>query len=96
MNHIRLANTLDIILVIPCTANFIAKMANGIADDLSSNILLASKKIKIIAPAMNSNMWNNNAEKNLKFLSKINVRSFHLKKVEWHAEVLVQETYGSK
>ena len=63
MNHIRLATTVDAILVIPCTANFIAKMANGIADDLSSNILLASKKIKIIAPAMNSNMWNNNAVK---------------------------------
>ncbi len=81
MNHIRLANTVDAILVIPCTANFIAKMANGIADDLSSNILLASNKIKIVAPAMNSNMWNNNAvKKNLKFLSKINVKIFSPKK----------------
>ena len=55
-------------------------MANGIADDLSSNILLASKKIKIIAPAMNSNMWNNTAVKKLKFLSKINVKIFSPKK----------------
>ena len=77
MNHIKLATTVDAILVIPCTANFIAKMANGIADDLSSNILLASNKIKIIAPAMNSNMWNNTAvKKNLKFLSRINVKVF--------------------
>ena len=63
MNHIKLANEVDAILVIPCTANFIAKMANGIADDLATNILIASKKIKIIAPAMNSNMWTNNAVK---------------------------------
>ena len=46
MNHIKLANEVDAILVIPCTANFIAKMANGIADDLATNILIASKKIK--------------------------------------------------
>ena len=63
MNHIKLATEVDVILVIPCTANFIAKMANGIADDLATNILIASKKIKIIAPAMNSNMWTNNAVK---------------------------------
>ena len=60
MNHIHLATNFDAIIVIPCTANFLAKMANGIADDLSSNVLLASNKIKIVAPAMNSNMWNNN------------------------------------
>tara|TARA_B100000900_G_scaffold379669_1_gene364765 strand:+ start:353 stop:1561 length:1209 start_codon:yes stop_codon:yes gene_type:complete len=77
MSHIKLATEVNAILVIPCTANFIAKMANGIADDLSLNILLASEKLKIIAPAMNSNMWNNGAVKeNLKFLSKINVRIF--------------------
>ena len=77
MNHIKLANEVDAILVIPCTANFIAKMANGIADDLATNILIASKKIKIIAPAMNSNMWTNNAvKKNLSTLNKMNVNVF--------------------
>ena len=48
MNHIKLANEMDVIFVVPCTANFIAKMANGIADDLATNILIASKTVKII------------------------------------------------
>ena len=74
MSHIRLADEMDAIIVIPCTANFIAKMAAGIADDLASNILLASQKIKIIAPAMNSNMWSNSAvRRNLRTLTKMKV-----------------------
>jgi len=81
MSHIKLASNSDAILVIPCTANFIAKMANGIADDLSSNVLLASNKIKIIAPAMNTNMFNNEAVKlNLKSLSKMNIKILAPKK----------------
>ena len=81
MSHIKLASNSDAILVIPCTANFIAKMANGIADDLSLNVLLASNKIKIIAPAMNTNMFNNEAVKsNLKSLSKMNVKILSPKK----------------
>ena len=81
MSHIKLASNSDAILVIPCTANFIAKMANGIADDLSLNVLLASNKIKIIAPAMNTNMFNNKAVKsNLSSLSKMNVKILSPKK----------------
>ena len=81
MSHIKLASKSDAILVIPCTANFIAKMANGIADDLSLNVLLASNKIKIIAPAMNTNMFNNEAVKlNLKSLNKMNVKILSPKK----------------
>ena len=81
MSHIKLASNSDAILVIPCTANFIAKMANGIADDLSLNVLLASNKIKIIAPAMNTNMFNNEAVKlNLRSLSKMNVKILSPKK----------------
>lgn len=77
MNHIKLASDMDAILVIPCTANFLAKMANGIADDLALNILLVSKGIKIIAPAMNTNMWSNIAvKKNIKFLSNMGVKIF--------------------
>ena len=77
MNHIKLANEMDAIFVVPCTANFIAKMANGVADDLATNILIASKTIKIIAPAMNSNMWTNKAVKNnLLTLKKMNVKIF--------------------
>ena len=81
MNHIKLASNSDAIVVVPCTANFLAKMANGIADDLSSNVLLASNKIKMIAPAMNTNMFNNQAVKlNLKSLSKMSVNILSPKK----------------
>ena len=75
MSHIKLANIVDLILIIPCTANFLAKMANGIADDLASNIVLASDKIKVVAPAMNSNMWVNKAvKKNIGSLKKMGIR----------------------
>ncbi len=80
MSHIYLANDMDIILVIPCTANFLSKIANGIADDLALNVLLASNKYKVIAPAMNTNMWENPIVKqNLKKLSKIKFKILHPK-----------------
>ena len=63
MNHIALARKPDIILVAPATANIIAKIANGIADDLASTILLASYSKIIVAPSMNPVMWNNLATK---------------------------------
>ncbi|MGN6370623.1 MAG: flavoprotein [Phycisphaerae bacterium] len=60
--HIRLAQQSDLILVAPCTANMLAKMANGIADDLVSVILLAADPKRILAaPAMNEGMWNHPA-----------------------------------
>ncbi len=69
MNHINLARNKDLILVAPCTANFIAKMAHGIADDLGSNIILASNCKILIAPSMNPFMWENKAtQDNLKIL----------------------------
>jgi phosphopantothenoylcysteine decarboxylase/phosphopantothenate--cysteine ligase len=80
MSHIYLANEMDIILVVPCTANFLSKIANGIADDLALNVLLASKKNKVIAPSMNTNMWENPIVKqNLKKLSKIKFKILHPK-----------------
>jgi phosphopantothenoylcysteine decarboxylase / phosphopantothenate---cysteine ligase len=63
MNHIALARKPDIILVAPATANIIAKVANGIADDLASTTLLASYSKIIMAPSMNPVMWNNFATK---------------------------------
>ena len=63
MNHIKLANDSDMIFVVPCTANFISKIANGVADDLATNVILASEKIKVVAPAMNTLMWENSAVK---------------------------------
>ena len=59
MNHIMLARKPDIILVAPATGNIMAKLANGIADDLASTILLASYSKIILAPSMNPIMWNN-------------------------------------
>ena len=59
MNHIKLARSPDMILVAPATANIMAKLANGIADDLASTILLASFSKIILAPSMNPVMWNN-------------------------------------
>jgi phosphopantothenoylcysteine decarboxylase / phosphopantothenate---cysteine ligase len=59
--HIRLARECDLILVAPATADLMAKMANGHADDLASAILLAADGPILLAPAMNPLMWNNAA-----------------------------------
>jgi len=64
MGHINLSRTMDLIVVAPATANIIAKMANGIADDLASTTLLASNKPIIIVPAMNPQMYQNAITKN--------------------------------
>lgn len=57
IHHISLAKEADVIVVAPATANVIAKMACGIADDLLSTTLLAATSPIVVAPAMNSNMW---------------------------------------
>jgi phosphopantothenoylcysteine decarboxylase/phosphopantothenate--cysteine ligase len=59
--HIRLARDCDLILVAPATADLMAKMAQGHADDLASAILLAANRPILLAPAMNPLMWNNPA-----------------------------------
>lgn len=61
--HIRLAREADLIVVAPATADLMAKMAHGAADDLASAILLASNAPILIAPAMNPLMWNHAATK---------------------------------
>lgn len=69
VGHIRLARDHDLILVAPTTANLMAKMAHGIADDLATSVLLATDKPILIAPAMNPKMWENAATlKNLEIL----------------------------
>ncbi|WP_420883622.1 bifunctional phosphopantothenoylcysteine decarboxylase/phosphopantothenate--cysteine ligase CoaBC [Lentilitoribacter sp. EG35] len=71
VGHIRLARDCDLVLVAPATANIMAKMANGIADDLASTILLATNKPILIAPAMNPQMWMNKAtQRNLMALKQ--------------------------
>ena len=59
--HIRLARDCDLIVVAPATADLMAKMAHGHADDLATAILLAADRPILLAPAMNPLMWNNAA-----------------------------------
>lgn len=59
--HIELADWSDLALVVPATANILAKMANGLADDAVSATLLATSAPKMAVPAMNVHMWNNPA-----------------------------------
>jgi phosphopantothenoylcysteine decarboxylase/phosphopantothenate--cysteine ligase len=57
VGHIRLARNADLIVIAPATADLLAKMAGGHADDLASTVLLATDKPILIAPAMNPQMW---------------------------------------
>ncbi len=59
VEHIALAELADVFMVAPASANVIGKIANGIADDMLTTTLMACKKKKIIAPAMNTNMYEN-------------------------------------
>jgi len=69
MGHIRLTREADLVVVAPATANILAKMAAGIADDLASTLLLASDAPILVAPAMNVVMWEHPAtQRNLAVL----------------------------
>ena len=59
VEHVALAEAADVILIAPATANIIAKIACGMADDMLSCTVLATKAPAVIAPAMNDNMWAN-------------------------------------
>jgi len=61
VGHIRLARDTDLVLVAPATADLMAKMAGGHADDLASTVLLATDKPVLMAPAMNPHMWSHPA-----------------------------------
>jgi phosphopantothenoylcysteine decarboxylase/phosphopantothenate--cysteine ligase len=61
MGHIQLSREADLVVVAPATADLIAKMAHGLADDLASTALLATDKPVLIAPAMNPMMWDHAA-----------------------------------
>ena len=63
MEHINQSRKTDLILIAPASANFIAKLAQGLADDLLSNICLARNCPILIAPSMNKEMWENAATK---------------------------------
>jgi phosphopantothenoylcysteine decarboxylase/phosphopantothenate--cysteine ligase len=61
MGHIRLSREADLVVVAPATADLMARMAAGIADDLATTVLLATDKPVLIAPAMNTMMWDHAA-----------------------------------
>ncbi|MCL2427881.1 MAG: bifunctional phosphopantothenoylcysteine decarboxylase/phosphopantothenate--cysteine ligase CoaBC, partial [Alphaproteobacteria bacterium] len=61
MGHIQLSRSADLLVVAPASANILAKMAAGLADDLASTLLLATDKRVLVAPAMNVRMWLNPA-----------------------------------
>lgn len=71
MEHINLSRTADLILIAPTSGNFIAKLANGLADDLLTNLCLARSCPLLVAPAMNVEMFENNAtQRNLKAIKE--------------------------
>ncbi len=57
MGHIQLSREADLVVIAPATADLLAKMASGIADDLATTLLLATDKPVLAAPAMNVRMW---------------------------------------
>lgn len=59
IQHISLAKSADVFAIVPCTANLIGKIANGIADDMLTTTVMATKAPVLIAPAMNTNMFEN-------------------------------------
>ena len=66
MDHISLSRWADIILIAPATANTMAKLSNGLADNLATTVVLASNKKTFLAPAMNVRMWEHTSNKNIK------------------------------
>jgi phosphopantothenoylcysteine decarboxylase/phosphopantothenate--cysteine ligase len=69
--HINFSQTIDLLIIVPATANIIAKFANGVADDFLSSTYLASNAPVLIAPAMNTTMWENPAtQRNIEQLRK--------------------------
>ncbi len=75
MGHIQLSRSADLVVVAPCTADLMAKMVGGHADDLASTLLMATDKPVLVAPAMNVRMWEHPAtRRNLALLQGDGVR----------------------
>ena len=76
VRHVKLAAENDLILISPATADLIARIAMGRADDLLTNLVLASSAIKILIPAMHPKMWNNEAT--VANIALLQERGFHV------------------
>src|SRR5213596_3431179 len=57
IEHIEIASTIDLLLIVPATANILGKLAHGIADDFLSTLYIATRAPVLVAPAMNTNMF---------------------------------------
>lgn len=91
VEHISLAEKADLILVAPATANTIGKIANGIADDMLSTVIMATEAKVIFAPAMNSHMYSNPiVEENMNKLSNLGYEF-----IEPGSGLLACGTYGA-
>ncbi|QIQ87869.1 phosphopantothenate--cysteine ligase family flavoprotein [Erythrobacter sp.] len=78
MGHIQLSREADLVVVCPATADLIAKMASGIADDLATTLILATDKPVMAVPAMNVKMWEHEAtQRNLEWLRQAGVTVLH-------------------
>jgi phosphopantothenoylcysteine decarboxylase/phosphopantothenate--cysteine ligase len=76
ITHVKLADSADILVVVPATANIIAKIAAGIADDMLTSVVLATKAPVVIAPAMHNNMYTNPiTQENIEILKRT---GFHI------------------
>src|SRR5882757_6138808 len=76
MGHIQLSRDADLLVVAPATANILARMAGGLADDLATTAILATDKPVLVAPAMNVRMWDHPATRdNLALLQRRGVRT---------------------
>ena len=76
VRHVKLAAENDLILISPATADLIARITMGRADDLLTNLVLASNAIKVLIPAMHPNMWNNPAT--VANIALLRERGFHV------------------
>jgi len=75
MGHIRLSREADLIVIAPATADLMAKMAAGLANDLASTVLLATDKPVMVAPAMNAQMWDHAAtQRNIETLKQDGIK----------------------
>ena len=76
VRHVKLAAENELILISPATADLIARIAMGRADDLLTNLVLASNAVKVLVPAMHPNMWNNAAT--VANVALLRERGFHV------------------
>lgn len=76
IEHIAVAQRIDLLVIAPATANTLAKLANGIADDFLNTLALATKAPLIVAPAMNVNMWEHAATQ--ENLARLRARGVHV------------------